>query len=184
MGYGRYANQVMSESSVRRSSGSGNGTFFGFLLVLAVLFGIVTAYAVRNNPLNLGDRNAYGISHYAFIDECRRELNTSTPTTVILQGQSVASNPLNKLLQDAKLVQPGETVSVETTATSREIVKQVHPIPENQEQGKKVVGLQWQTPVEVQANGSAGTRTLTPAVMQCQFDKAKGKAEVSMYISQ
>lgn len=177
--------QPSVQPSNQRPSVNASGPFFGFLLALALLFGIVTAYAVRLNPLNHNDQATYGISRYVFLDECKKEMEniSALPTTVLMQGQPVASDNLSKLIQDAKLLHTGETLGVNTTASSRDMLRQVQPIPEAEGQ-PKVVGLQWQTPVEIHARSGTSDRVISPAVMQCQYDKAKGKPEASLYISQ
>ncbi|RJF71989.1 MULTISPECIES: hypothetical protein [Deinococcus] len=174
----------MSNSTLQRSPGRAGSTFPVYLLILALLLGVVTAYAVRDNPL-YSDRNAYGISKYAFIDQCKENLHETgqLQTTVVFQGQPVSQGNLNKLIQDVKLLKAGETLHVNVPASSREIVSQVQPIAEQQGQPQRT-GLQWQSPVELQASGGTMHRTLSPAVMQCQYDKAKGKTETQLFISQ
>lgn len=162
----------MSESTVKRSSGNAGLPFLLFLLILALLLGVVTTYAIRYNPL-YSDRDAYGISKYMFIEQCKEKLHDASTLDLSMQGQTLK---LGEVLQQANQLRTGESIGVHTTAASRDIVGGVQGLDAN------MLGLA--TPVNIVAQKGTERRVLAPASMQCMYDKTKKATQVQLVIGQ
>lgn len=163
-------------SHVQSNDRPGNA-FWWVSLLLALLFGFVTAKAIQHNPL-YSDRDAYGISKYRFIEECKAELEQPNNLKLNLQGQEI---PLQTLLMQSQQLRQGETVVVRTTATSAQLVSGVAPMPApnaapNTTATANRLGLQ--VPVDIAVKSGSGERVLGPARMLCTYNPATHRAEV------
>lgn len=157
--------------TVHSNDRTGNA-FWVFLGILAILLGIVTASAIKHNPL-YSDRDAYGISKYKFIQDCKEELQRPDDLTLNLQGQPTK---LGDLLAQSKQLKPGEKVVVTPNATPSDLVNHTQKVDD----GK--IGLA--APVLIGAQSSDGQRPLAQATMQCVHDRATGKTEVMLGVGQ
>lgn len=155
----------MSDTTINRAaSGQAGSSFFLFLLVMSALLAVVTAYAIRANPL-YSDRDAYGISKYAFIEQCKERMHNASevelpgPQGNIKLGEAVRQQP--------NMLQAGETLALRTAnVTSQEMIASVRPV----ESGKLGLAL----PVQLVATKEGNDRTITPAVFQCSYARAEG----------
>ena len=160
----------MSETNVKRATGNAGSSFFIFLLALALLLGVVTAYAIKYNPL-YSNRDTYGISKYMFIEECKTKLHNASNLDLSMQGQSMK---LGEVLQQANQIRAGESIRVYTSAPSRDIVNGVQGLDDNN------LGLA--TPVNIVAQKGTEQRILAPASLQCMYDKTKKETQVQLLI--
>lgn len=166
----------MSEYPQRRATSTPGSAFFLFLLVLAALFGIVTAYAIRSNPLH-SDRSAYGISKYAFIEQCKEQLHDADTLPLLLPGQS---KTLGEALKEAGQLQPGEHAAVRLSASSQAIVSGVQEVQMGE--NTKQLGLSAPATILLVKNGEE--RPLVPINMRCLYNQQLRKAEVQLVAGQ
>lgn len=145
-----------------RASAQAGSSFLVFLLVLGLLLGIVTAYAIKYNPL-YSDRETYGISKYAFIEQCKEKLLETDELDLSIQGQIMK---LGKVLENSKQLRAGEHAGVYISGPSKDLVAGVQPL----DAGK--LGLI--APVKIVAERAQEQRVLAPATMQCLHEKGQG----------
>lgn len=142
----------------------------GLLSLLALSYASYSA--IRHNPL-YSDRDAYGISKYRFIEECKEGLHDAKALSLNFQGQEVK---LSELIASSGQLHQNETLVVSSVGDPQTVVSGVQPL----EAGK--LGLV--APVMIAARSSDGERKLAPANMQCVHDKATGKTEVGLSLGQ
>lgn len=154
----------MSEPTVKRAAtGQAGSSFFLFLLVMAALLGVVTAYAIKYNPL-YSDRDAYGISKYALIERCKEALEN--PANVDVPGPQ-GTQKLSVLAQQPGFLQAGEHLVLQSATTSPELVASVNAVDRTK--------LGMLLPVHVVAENSSGAkRSIAPAALQCTFARSEG----------
>lgn len=145
----------------------------GILILLGLLLlGVVTAAAIRNNPL-YSDRDVYGISKYQFIETCKEHLDHPDELTLSIQGQQMK---LVDLINQSKQLKAGEHLTVKTSANSTALVGGVQHV----DAGK--IGLI--TPVLLEADSGNQQRILGQANLQCVHDKATNKTEATLSVGQ
>lgn len=148
------------------SAGRGKGRLLLWIvLALTVaLLSFVTYTAARNNPL-YSDRDAYGISKYKFIEECRERLHD--PAELTLNAGPGQQIPLLDAVRQSGQVRTGESVVVETQAAPRDIVAGVQAIESGQ------LGLIAPVLIAVEGEDRQTRRPLGQASMQCTYDRSK-----------
>ena len=154
----------MSNSSSSSSGGGIGRTLLWIALALTVLLlGWVTATAVRANPF-YSDRDAYGVSKYHFIEQCRERLHAPNDLPLML-GPGQTKSLLTAVKETGEM-HDNETLQVVTDATPSQIDQAVRPNQNSQ--------LQLQVPVMIEFKNTAGAvRPLVPVNMQCTYDKSK-----------
>lgn len=148
----------------------------GILTLLGLLLlGVVTAAAIRHNPL-YSDREAYGISKYQFIETCKEHLDHPADLTLGVPGQKVKLADLTNQLKTTGSLKAGEHLNVRTNANSATLVNGVQHV----DTGK--IGLI--IPVLIEADSGDQQRVLGPANLQCVHDKAKNTTETTLSVGQ
>lgn len=157
---------MSNASSTGSSGGAGRGRLLLWvvLALTLVLLSLVTATAIRNNPI-YSDREAYGISKYRFIEECRERLHT--PGTLPLMTGMGQVTPLDEAVKGTGAKQASQDLQVETAAEPQDIDSGLVADPQQ--------GLQLALPVMIQLRDrNTGVVTpLAPANLRCAYDKTK-----------
>lgn len=145
----------------------------GVLTLLGMgLLGVVTATAIRHNPL-YSDFSGYGISKYMFIESCKEALHNPAELNLNLQGQQMK---LTTIIEQSKQLKTGEHLIVKSTGASSVLVGGVQQVD-----GDKL-GLI--APVLIGADTGSTQRPIGQANMQCLYDKATKKTEVTLSVGQ
>ncbi len=116
--------QMSELTATRNLDQSGRPLVWLLSLLSLLLLGFVTYAAIRHNPLYT-DREAYGISHYKFIEQCKEALHEPGDLTVSLSGQPLKLTDLEKQLP------AGNHLTVKSSATSAELVSGVQDDTQN-----------------------------------------------------
>lgn len=153
----------MSHQVSPSSGGAGRTALWVVLALTVLLLGYVTAVAARANPI-YSDRDAYGISKYRLIEECREHL--FEPDNLPLTLAPGQSQPLAKTMQDMRALNAGQKLLVESTAQPKAIDDGVLPDANG--------NLNFSMPVMVKISDTASgfVKPFAPLMLQCSYNKS------------
>lgn len=154
----------MSHQVSPSSGGVGRTALWVTLALTVLLLGYVMAVATRANPI-YSDRNAYGISKYRLIEECREHL--FEPDNLPLTLGPGQTQSLTATMQSMQALKAGQKLLVESTAEPKAIDDGVLPDANG--------NLNFSMPVMVKIRDTASgfVKPFAPLMLQCSYNKAE-----------
>ncbi|MBB5236306.1 hypothetical protein [Deinococcus budaensis] len=151
----------MSELTSSKRHGNLGRTLLWVAIVLSVLLlGVVTALTIRANPY-YSDREANGISKFAFLENCKEEL-AGAEQLEVLRG----------VLQQGGQLQPGQTLLAEIAAEPADLVNNTQTVPGG--------GWTLTAPADIRIQGQNAVLGQLP--MQCAHNKAQNSTVAQLQL--